>query len=303
MSEQILRIDNEFKTLIPPITGEEYEGLEQKIMNEGFNSKLYGSLIAWDGALIDGHNRYEICMKLEIPFEVEEMHFDSREAAKEWIIKNQFGRRNLTPYQRSVLALKLKPLIQAKAKAKMLSTQNNTAGAALQNSVEQIPEGTTQKALAKIAGVSHDTIYKVEQIQKKATDEVKEKVRSGEMSIAKGYLSTKEDATKTDKPVELGTEEMEAKNCAEPSKKAALIKIDDDQLFREMTEIVPVNQNHSYIVKEIEEILNRFLSNINQYSYKGYALNSLTFEEKQSLLSTLMDAESQISLIKKLMEE
>jgi hypothetical protein len=41
--------------------------------------------------------------------------------AKEWIIRNQFGRRNLTLAQRSELALKLEPLIQKKAKERMFS--------------------------------------------------------------------------------------------------------------------------------------------------------------------------------------
>jgi hypothetical protein len=46
------------------------------------------------------------------------MEFENRDAALMWVIKNQFGRRNLSAYDRSILALKLKPLIAAKAKEK-----------------------------------------------------------------------------------------------------------------------------------------------------------------------------------------
>lgn len=34
----------------------------------------------------------------------------------EWIIKNQFGRRNLPAYERAKLALRLEPIIREKAK-------------------------------------------------------------------------------------------------------------------------------------------------------------------------------------------
>ena len=41
------------------------------------------------------------------------------EEVKAWIIKNQFGRRNLSNYQRSELALKLEGLYKEKAKENM----------------------------------------------------------------------------------------------------------------------------------------------------------------------------------------
>lgn len=53
---------------------------------------------------------------------------------------------------RSVLALKLKPLIAEKAKEQQIRKSVS------QKSVEQKPIDT-QKELAKVAGVSHDTIH------------------------------------------------------------------------------------------------------------------------------------------------
>ena len=57
-----------------------------------------------------------------------------------------------------MLALKIKPVIAAKAKENMLATQNNNAASACQKSDKQID---TKKEVAKVAGVSHDTIAKV----------------------------------------------------------------------------------------------------------------------------------------------
>ena len=51
----------------------------------------------WPKILLDGHNRYEICTRLNLDYETCELEFDSREEAKDWIDKNQLGRRNLNP--------------------------------------------------------------------------------------------------------------------------------------------------------------------------------------------------------------
>lgn len=178
-----LTIDNEFKNLIPPLTPDERKGLEESILSEGCRD----SLIAWHGILVDGHNRYEICEKYGLPFSVTETDFESRDAVIEWIIKNQFGRRNLPLYERARLALRLKPVIAERAK------ENNRLGAemtntGLQNSVKAV---NTQQEIAKAAGVSHDTIAKVEKIEASASEETKEALRRGEMSINQAYTEVK----------------------------------------------------------------------------------------------------------------
>jgi N6-adenosine-specific RNA methylase IME4 len=110
----MLKIDQEFKSLIPPLTAEEYAQLEKNVIAEGCRD----ALVIWQGTIIDGHNRYEICQKHSISYEIVEKDFDSREKAKEWIILNQFGRRNLSAYDRSILALKLKEILEERAKEK-----------------------------------------------------------------------------------------------------------------------------------------------------------------------------------------
>ena len=53
--------------------------------------------------LLDGHNRYEICIKHNISFSKTEIKVENRQAAINWIINNQLGRRNLHPDQASYL--------------------------------------------------------------------------------------------------------------------------------------------------------------------------------------------------------
>ena len=178
-------IDKEFQSLIPPLTKEEYEGLEQSILAEGCRD----ALVLWGDVLVDGHNRYEICKAHDVVFKTVQKEFAGRNDALRWIILNQFGRRNLPAYERARLALRLKPVIAEKAKEQQI---RKPASFVSQKSVEQKPIDT-QKEIAKAAGVSHDTIAKVEKIERKATPEVKEQLRKGELSINQAYQTVRRD--------------------------------------------------------------------------------------------------------------
>lgn len=59
-----LIIDPQFKNLIPPLQRTEYLQLEENLLADGCRDPL----VVWRGTLVDGHNRYEICMRHRIPF-------------------------------------------------------------------------------------------------------------------------------------------------------------------------------------------------------------------------------------------
>ena len=176
----MIRIDQEFESLIPPLSEDEYRQLEQNCIKEGIRD----ALIVWpqqDGRniLVDGHNRWKIAADHGgLPFQIKQMVFQGREEAKAWIIRNQFGRRNLSAYDRSVLVLKLKPMIQAEAKKRQNLGLKSDEG------------GRTDKQLAEIAKVGKDTIRKVEVVENNAPEEIKEKARSGQISVNEAYRQT-----------------------------------------------------------------------------------------------------------------
>jgi ParB-like chromosome segregation protein Spo0J len=338
-----MTIDQEFKALIPPLSEEEFEQLEQNILKDGVRD----SLVIWDNngewVLIDGHNRYEIAKKHNLPYNTKRMTFDSRDDVKEWIILNQFGRRNLPAFVRAQLALKLKPIIAERAREKMINapqkkverekeikeifekfpydtaenlaankrkqfadedrrdSQRNEkyiyfarfdkdklkigssinpqsrieqlsvscpgielaeivlfgtgaekhenaikkkfAGYQIGNECYQCPDeilkqmiaytrkeaarkDNTDYQLAKIAGVSHDTIHKVEVIQQKAPEEIREKVKSGELSINQGYRQTVNEIVK---PKDFIQEVREQHEQFEESKKENVVSFQDIQ--------------------------------------------------------------------------
>ena len=175
----ILTIDEEFKNLIPPLTNEEFQQLEENILRDGIREPL----VIWDNVLIDGHNRYAIAQKHNLPFATTELHFDNRGAAIEWIIQNQFGRRNISTFDRICLALKLKPLISANSKQRMLKGTSD--------SMPNLAQGTTNEQIAKLAGVGKETVRKVEKILELSKqvnlDDVIAGLKKGDISISLAY--------------------------------------------------------------------------------------------------------------------
>lgn len=183
----MLKIKEEFKRLIPELTPEEFKQLETNCMEEGIREKI----ITWNGYIIDGHNRYHIAQKWELEYETESKYFDSENEVKIWMILNQFGRRNLGKYQRSILAIQLQEEIALIAKENQ-GKRNDIC----QNSDKGFNSIDTKKELAKIADVSHDTIVRVKKIEEKATPEVKEKLATGEISINQAYTDIKKQEKK-----------------------------------------------------------------------------------------------------------
>jgi hypothetical protein len=198
-------VNKELRDLIPPLSEEEFEQLEKNVVAEGIRDPL----VVWkqpngNDMLIDGHNRFFISAHhAGIPFKTVSMEFANMDEAKRWIILNQFGRRNLSAYDRSVLALKLKPIIAEKAK----ENQANHTEQGYQKSDKPV---TTSKELAKVAGVSHDTIHKVETIQNSGDKELIRQVRGGETTINRAYQAVKGiDPIKTKTPAQMHKERID----------------------------------------------------------------------------------------------
>lgn len=214
------RVDEGFKNLIPPLTAEERSTLEKECVDYGIRDALVIADYAGSQGLvlIDGHNRYEISQKHNLSFKTERLSFDSRADAEAWVIRNQLGRRNIPNYVRAELALKLKPVIAEKAKENL--HQGNEP---LQKSVNPV---NTQRELAKAAGVSHDTIHKVEKIQKEAPEETKEALRRGELSINAVYSGIVAAENETKRQQE-ARELREAKHRAESFGNEKVVAIGD----------------------------------------------------------------------------
>ena len=165
-----LIINKELKNILPPLSEEEYAGLEADILENGCLSPL----IVWGETIVDGFIRYAICQKHCIPFYVRQLDFSNLDEAKMWRWKSQEHRRNLTPFQRAEIALRLKEVIAAKAKERQRRNHEPLTGDPIE----------TRRELANIAGTSTDTVDKVEYLVKHADPITKERLRKGEKWIS-----------------------------------------------------------------------------------------------------------------------
>jgi N6-adenosine-specific RNA methylase IME4 len=187
-----MQILKELEALIPPLTSEEFKQLERNILEEGIRDPL----VTWNGILVDGHNRYRIAKEYDINFTTVEKEFADINAVKVWMINNQFGRRNLISYVRTVLALRLKEIYSEIAKENQKGGQGGillpqTFGEANKK------ENETNYKIGKIADVSSETIRKVEKIEATASPEIKAKASTGQISINEAYKEIKKEEVET----------------------------------------------------------------------------------------------------------
>ena len=175
-----LIIDPEFRDLIPPLNEEELKLLEESLVADGCESPL----IVWNGVIVDGHNRYAICRKHEIPFAIQEKDFSSRDDAMLWMLRNQLGRRNLNSYQRVELVLKFEPLVKNAAEQRMMAGK---AANPVPTLAQGQTKGRTRDHLSEAAGVSHGTFAKAKKLVQSADEETKRELRAGKVTVNRAY--------------------------------------------------------------------------------------------------------------------
>ena len=179
-----LRIDPEFRGLIPPLNPAEKEELAKSLQREGCRDKLVVCRLDGECVFLDGHNRYDICKELGIQFETTEITVSDRIDAKIWILKNQSARRNLDESQRAMLAVALKDLYAEEAK------QRQGTRTDLGKKIDKSKAGRSAQKAADDMGVSHQTVMYAEKVAKKGIPELAGLVNSGKVAVSAAANAT-----------------------------------------------------------------------------------------------------------------
>lgn len=185
----MIEIKEEFKKLIPALTAEEFKQLEENILKDGIRDPL----VLWNGYLIDGHNRYQIAFKHGLEYKTIDKEFDSELDVKIWMVKNQFGRRNLEDFVKGELMKTLEDLEKQKGKDKQLQTLKQGVDIPVLSIIDKTEKHNTQKIVAEKLGWSTGKKAQFDVVVKKAPEEIKEKLRSGEVSINQVYQEIKKE--------------------------------------------------------------------------------------------------------------
>ena len=179
-----LIIDPEFQSLIPPLTYSEFDQLRENILEDG---EVLNPIITWNGIIIDGHNRWKIIQENpEIPYKTYELIFFDRYEAKEWICKNQLGRRNITSEQRMRLIGKM----QENRKKSHGGDRGNQYTVEPKGQNEPLPKSTAAQ-IAEEVGVSESTVKRAEKFSKgidalqEVSPEAADKILQGKSNVSK----------------------------------------------------------------------------------------------------------------------
>ena len=190
----MIQIKEEFKKLIPALTNEEFQQLEDNCLHEGIREKI----LTWNGFIIDGHNRYEIATKWNIDYQIESKQFDSEDDVILWMIDNQNGRRNLNDGWKYKLQQRKKEILAKKGKEKYKEKsvfKGNQYSAPL-STIDNEPKHNTQKEIAKTLNWSTGKVAMADIVFKKASPEVEEKVLNNEITINQAYQEIKKEEKK-----------------------------------------------------------------------------------------------------------
>jgi N6-adenosine-specific RNA methylase IME4 len=201
-----MKILQELESLIPPLSNEEFKQLERNILEEGIREPL----ITWNGILIDGHNRYRIAQEHDMNYETLEKEFENLNDVKIWMVNNQLGRRNLQDFVRGELHDELDRLNKIKGAEiyKEKSVFKGNQYSAPLSIIDNEPKHNSRNIVSEKLGWSTGKKAMFDVIKKKAPEEVKEKLRTGEVSINQAYKEIKKEEKKVER-VELIQKQIE----------------------------------------------------------------------------------------------
>lgn len=180
-------INQDLKAYIDPLTAQEHEALERSLLAEGCRD----ALVLWGDVLVDGHNRYGICQKHNLPFQtLQSTRFKSMDDVHLWMIDQHLGRRSVSDYQRGVLALRKREILDERKRQSAAQSDAQLApagGESTEAPVAAAPAAPqprqSREELARAARLSSSQVVMIERIQKQAAPEVVAAVKSGAISI------------------------------------------------------------------------------------------------------------------------
>lgn len=308
-----LKIDAEFRNLLPEPTSEEYTNLEKSIVKRGVMSPL----LVWDGTIIDGHTRYAICqahrMK-DIP--TKEISFQSRDEALAWILMNQLSRRNLTGFQKNEIALKYEKVIAKQMKKRQ--GERNDLKEHSDQLVKKLNPTSTRKELARIAGTSEGSILRTKTILDKGTPEQIERLRNGEASVYKIYKEIKEKGVPEGMkkcsrcgqilPLDhFYNKQAECRECHQRLRvyrdsKGEVIKTDDKYKDVSDQSIIDGLYKEEEVVTTIEDVVSEFMTNLresmNNLAFILKVHSDIVLENQEQITSMFLDADREYQAMK-----
>lgn len=270
-----IKVTNDFSTLFP-IREDILKDITEKILESGYDKSWPVHIWKEQDMLVDGHTRRLAALNaglMEIP--AFEHSFASLEEAIEYAISCQTSRRNLNDAELFTALSKLDQL--------------KNPGKKSEDSEEE--KGKSSEKLAAKLNTSARKVEKARAVQKQGTDEIKEAVSSGKMSINKAYQEIKNSHSADIEPD--GTHELVPDNNTEhtdlPEESFSddiLSDVEEELLSTESepfdTSSFDLHEKISFLVTVIGLLVEK-----NEINAVGIIINFLSKETRQALYDSL----------------
>lgn len=149
-----------FADAFPLLAGDEFERFRDDIKSKGL---LDRKLFRFDGKLLDGRNRFRVCVELDIEPELVDYNGDDPLG---FVLSRNLHRRNLNESQRALIATKLASLKPGRPRKGATNSGLSTAAA------------------AAAMNVGESTVREAKLVVEQTTPEVVQAVERGDISLA-----------------------------------------------------------------------------------------------------------------------
>ncbi len=255
-----IQIDEELEKLLPSLSKEDYDILEQSLLKNGFDQK-FGRIKVWFGSeedtdnesvgyIVDGHNRYRICQKHNIELNswcYEAVFMDSKEEIIKWMFENQLARRNLSPTEKYKIVERYTSFLNDMAKK-----NQSDGGKGLSN----LTKVNVRREKAKRAGMSDGNYYKLDKIMQSDNEEVKQQVCEKKISIDKAYRMIKNPIPKEKESITPEQKIIEFDNrMNEIDKEISSLRTERESLMRRRSSLfesldIPCELKYEFVEKD-----------------------------------------------------
>jgi DNA modification methylase len=180
---------HEYANSYPMMTDKEFDELCADIQKNGYRPE--NPIVLFDGLILDGRNRYKACEKLNIlPMFTQFSGCD--EEAFQYAKSSNLTRKHWTIDQWAMIALDIEAMEAKRAKERMLAGVKNHPVADRPQGDEN---GKSRDKAGKAVGVSGKKVQRAKALKAK-NKKLAEKVKSGELPLAKAERMAREEENK-----------------------------------------------------------------------------------------------------------
>lgn len=200
-----LKINPRFEKFSPKKKQDEIDELRKSLKEKGY---IGAPILTWHGYIVDGHNRYYMCKELGIEIcddNIEEIDLgdDAEEIdAMDWMLTHQLSSKNLSVGEKLAMTEEFKKEValenekKKKEGNKLGADITNSKTVSLQSEAKRNRETNTDRQIAKKAGVGVGTVARYNRVMNSDDENLKEKVKSGEVTVNKAYEEIRKKETR-----------------------------------------------------------------------------------------------------------